>query len=165
MTELDNYPADRRTAPHGAGAATVVGRTGPDMTMPNNATTEIDPTPDSVWTEDVHGRDVVPDPAVAGSDLNRYGLGPEDVNEDVVPDPAVAGSDLNRYGLGPEDVNEDVVPDPAVAGSDLNQYGLGPEDLNGDVVTPRGRKVHSAPPRETIDAPPHATGDYPLINE
>ena len=140
MTELDNYPADRRTAPHGAGAATVVGRTGPDMTMPNNATTEIDPTPDSVWTEDVHGRD-------------------------VVPDPAVAGSDLNRYGLGPEDVNEDVVPDPAVAGSDLNQYGLGPEDVNGDVVTPRGRKVHSAPPRETIDAPPHATGDYPLINE
>ena len=115
MTELDNYPADRRTAPHGAGAATDVGRTAPDMTMPNNATTEIDPTPDSVWTEDVHGRDVVPDPAVAGSDLNRYGLGPEDVN--------------------------------------------------GDVVTPRGRKVHSAPPRETIDAPPHATGDYPLINE
>jgi len=108
--------------------------------MPNNATTEIDPTPDSVWTEDVHGRD-------------------------VVPDPAVAGSDLNRYGLGPEDVNEGVVPDPAVAGSDLNQYGLGPEDVNGDVVTPRGRKVHSAPPRETIDAPPHATGDYPLINE
>ena len=134
MTELDRDPADRRPAPHGAGAATVVGRTGPDLAMPNNATTDVDPTPDSVWTEDGHGRDVVPDPTAAGSDLNQYGLGPEDLNEGVVPDPTATGSDLNRHGLGPEDLNE-------------------------DVMTPRGRTVHSAPPRETIDAPPHATGD------
>jgi hypothetical protein len=104
--------------------------------MPNYATTDIDPTSGSARPDDVHDPDAVhapggvrgaavevgllhppaPDRAAARSDLNRFGLGPEDPNTDAAPDRAGAGSDLNRFGLGPEDPDMDVAPDPAAAG-------------------------------------------------
>jgi hypothetical protein len=111
MTELDRDPADRRPVPHDDQVATAMGRTGPDPAMPNYATTDIDPTSGSARPDDVHDPDAVHAPGgVRGAAVEVGLLHPP------APDRAAARSDLNRFGLGPEDPNMDVAPDPAAAG-------------------------------------------------